>query len=105
MVSLSGDDVREGIVVVLSIKVQEPQFEGQTKTKLGNPEARTAVEQVVAKHLNIFLEEHPDVAKMILQKAMHAHGARKAARKARDAVRQGQSSRATRPDPHAGGVA
>jgi DNA gyrase B subunit len=90
--NLSGEDLREGLTGVLNVRLQDAQFEGQTKTKLGNPEARTAVEQMVAKHLNIFLEENPDVAKMILQKAMHAHGARKAARKARNAVRQGQKT-------------
>jgi topoisomerase-4 subunit B len=90
--NLSGEDLREGLTAVLNVRLRDAQFEGQTKTKLGNPEARTAVEQVVAKHLNIFLEENPDIAKLILQKAMHAHGARKAARKARNAVRQGQKT-------------
>ncbi|HIA04268.1 MAG TPA: DNA gyrase subunit B [Myxococcales bacterium] len=90
--SLSGDDLREGLTAVLNVRMTDVQFEGQTKTKLGNPEARTAVEQVVAKHLSFFLEENPDIAKNVLDKACRANTARAAARKARSAVRQGQKT-------------
>jgi DNA gyrase subunit B len=88
MDALSGDDVREGLTCVLSIKVREPQFEGQTKTKLGNGEVRGAVEQVVNEKLSAFLEEHPSVARAILEKAVQAARARIAARKARELVRR-----------------
>ena len=90
--NLTGDDLREGLTTVISLRMGETTFEGQTKTKLGNPEARTAVEQVVSKHLGFFLEENPNIAKKILDKAAKAHSARKAARKAREAVRQGQKT-------------
>jgi DNA gyrase subunit B len=86
--SLSGDDVREGLTAVLSIKVREPQFEGQTKTKLGNSEVRGAVEQVVNERLATFLDEHPSVARIIIEKAVQAARARIAARKARDLTRR-----------------
>ncbi|MGH7503856.1 MAG: DNA topoisomerase (ATP-hydrolyzing) subunit B [Longimicrobiales bacterium] len=86
--TLSGDDVREGLTCVLSVKVREPQFEGQTKTKLGNSEVRGAVEQVVNERLSAFLEEHPPVAKVIIDKALQAARARLAARKARELVRR-----------------
>jgi DNA gyrase subunit B len=86
--ALSGDDVREGLTCVLSIKVREPQFEGQTKTKLGNGEVRGAVEQVVNEKLSAFLEEHPSVARAIIDKAINAARARMAARKARELVRR-----------------
>jgi DNA gyrase subunit B len=86
--SLSGEDVREGLTAVLSIRVREPQFEGQTKTKLGNSEVRGAVEQVVNEKLATFLEEHPSVGKAIVEKAIHAARARMAARKARDLTRR-----------------
>ena len=86
--SLSGDDVREGLTCVLSVKVREPQFEGQTKTKLGNSEVRGAVEVTVNEHLQIFLEEHPKAAKAIIQKSLQAARAREAARKARDLARK-----------------
>ncbi len=86
--SLSGDDVREGLTCVLSVKVREPQFEGQTKTKLGNSEVRGAVEAAVNEHLQIFLEEHPRAAKAIVQKSLQAARAREAARKARDLARK-----------------
>ena len=86
--SLSGDDVREGLTCVLSVKVREPQFEGQTKTKLGNSEVRGAVEATVNEHLQIFLEEHPRAAKAIIQKSLQAARARQAARKARDLARR-----------------
>jgi len=90
--NLTGDDLREGLTCVLSVRLCNAQFEGQTKTKLGNPEARTVVEQIIAKHLSTYLEENPDVAKEIIQKAAFAAGARKAARKARNAVRHGQKT-------------
>ena len=86
--SLSGDDVREGLTAVLSVRVREPQFEGQTKTKLGNSEVRGAVEQVVNDKLASFLEENPKVAKAIIEKATQAARARMAARKARDLTRR-----------------
>ncbi|MCH8811428.1 MAG: DNA topoisomerase (ATP-hydrolyzing) subunit B [Gemmatimonadetes bacterium] len=86
--SLSGDDVREGLTCILSVKVMEPQFEGQTKTKLGNSEVRGAVEAAVNEHLGIFLDENPKVAKTIIEKSLSAARAREAARKARDLVRK-----------------
>ncbi len=86
--SLSGDDVREGLTAVLSVRVREPQFEGQTKTKLGNSEVRGAVEQVVNDKLATFLDEHPSVAKAVIEKAVQAARARIAARKARDLTRR-----------------
>ncbi len=85
---LSGDDVREGLTCVLSVKVMEPQFEGQTKTKLGNSEVRGAVEAAVNEQLSIFLEENPKAAKAIIDKALQAARAREAARKARDLARK-----------------
>ncbi len=85
---LSGDDVREGLTCVLSVKVMEPQFEGQTKTKLGNSEVRGAVETAVNEQLAIFLEENPKAAKGIIEKAVQASRAREAARKARDLARK-----------------
>ena len=88
MDALSGDDVREGLTCVLSCKVREPQFEGQTKTKLGNSEVRGAVESTVNEKLSIFLDEHPAVARAILEKAVQAARARIAARKARELVRR-----------------
>ncbi len=85
---LSGDDVREGLTAVLSVKVMEPQFEGQTKTKLGNSEVRGAVEAAVNEQLSIFLEENPKAARAIIEKAVQASRAREAARKARDLARK-----------------
>ncbi len=85
---LSGDDVREGLTCVLNVKVMEPQFEGQTKTRLGNSEVRGAVEAAVNEHLAIFLDENPKAAKAIIEKAVSAARAREAARKARDLVRK-----------------
>jgi len=85
---LSGDDIREGLTAVISIKVEEPQFEGQTKQKLGNSEARGAVEGVVGEQLTYFLEQNPAVAKQICEKALLAQRAREAARKARDLTRR-----------------
>jgi DNA gyrase subunit B len=86
--SLSGEDIREGLTAVLSIRVKEPQFEGQTKTKLGNSEVRGAVEQVVNEKLAMYLEENPSVGKVIIEKAVQAARARLAARKARDLTRR-----------------
>jgi len=86
--SLSGDDVREGLTCVLSVKVMEPQFEGQTKTKLGNSEVRGAVEASVNEHLSAFLEENPRAAKAVIEKSLQAARAREAARKARDLARK-----------------
>ncbi|MBC7895449.1 MAG: hypothetical protein H7066_08545 [Cytophagaceae bacterium] len=86
--TLSGEDVREGLTAVLSIKVREPQFEGQTKTKLGNSEAESVVKTVVNDWLGAYLEEHPKVANAIVDKAVSAARAREAARKARDLTRK-----------------
>jgi len=86
--TLSGDDVREGLTCVLSIKLREPQFEGQTKTKLGNSEVEGIVKSVVNDQLGTYLEEHPPVARAIIEKACSAALAREAARKARDLVRK-----------------
>ena len=86
--NLSGDDIREGITAIISIKISEPQFEGQTKQKLGNSEARGAVESVVTDQLTVYLEQHPQVAKMILEKSILAQRAREAARKARELTRR-----------------
>ena len=91
--SLSGDDLREGLMCVLSVRMTGPEFEGQTKTKLGNPEARQAVELIVQQHMTAFMEEHPKTSKMLLEKAARAHTARSAARKARDAARSGKSGK------------
>ncbi len=84
----SGDDYREGLTAILSLKVPEPQFEGQTKDKLGNREAQGIVETAVGEMLSTYLEEHPAIAKTIVQKALRAQAAREAARKARDLVRR-----------------
>ncbi len=86
--NLSGDDIREGMTAIVSIKIEDPQFEGQTKQKLGNSEARGAVESVVSDQLEVFLEQHPQVAKLILEKSIMAQRAREAARKARDLTRR-----------------
>ena len=86
--SLSGEDVREGLTCVLSVRVMEPQFEGQTKTKLGNSEVRGAVEAAVNEHLSIFLDENPKAVKAIIDKSLQAARAREAARKARDLARK-----------------
>ena len=86
--NLSGDDLREGLTAIVSIKIPEPQFEGQTKQKLGNAEARTAVESLVNEKLTYFLEQNPQIAKIIIGKAALAQRARIAARKARDVARK-----------------
>ena len=86
--SLSGEDVREGLTCVLSVRVMEPQFEGQPKTKLGNSEVRGAVEAAVNEHLSIFLDENPKAVKAIIDKSLQAARAREAARKARDLARK-----------------
>ena len=86
--SLTGDDIREGLTCVISVKLSEPQFEGQTKTKLGNTEMRTFVQSAVSQGLTEFLEEHPNPAKAIISKATQAAKARNAARKARDLTRR-----------------
>lgn len=85
---LSGEDCREGMTAIISVKLTEPQFEGQTKAKLGNSEMRTLVDSVVSDKLEQFLEENPAVGKAILEKAMTASRAREAARKARESVRR-----------------
>ena len=86
--NLSGDDIREGLTAIVSIKISEPQFEGQTKQKLGNSEARGAVESIVSDQLTIYLEQHPQVAKIIVEKSIMSQRAREAARKARDLTRR-----------------
>ena len=86
--NLSGDDLREGLTAIISIKIAEPQFEGQTKQKLGNSEARSAVESVVTEKLTYYLEQNPAVGKAIIEKAVLAQRARDAARKARDLTRR-----------------
>ncbi|MFA9378110.1 MAG: DNA topoisomerase (ATP-hydrolyzing) subunit B [Lachnotalea sp.] len=87
-VNLSGDDIREGLTAIVSIKIEDPQFEGQTKQKLGNSEARGAVDNIVSEQLTYYLEQNPQVAKMILEKSILAQRARDAARKARDLTRR-----------------
>nr|MCR5432474.1 DNA topoisomerase (ATP-hydrolyzing) subunit B [Lachnospiraceae bacterium] len=86
--NLVGEDIREGMSAIISIKIPEPQFEGQTKQKLGNSEARSAVDNVVSEQLTYFLEQNPGVAKIIIEKAVLAQRARDAARKARDLTRR-----------------
>ncbi|MGV3138381.1 DNA topoisomerase (ATP-hydrolyzing) subunit B [Brevibacillus agri] len=86
--NLSGDDVREGITAIISVKIQEPQFEGQTKTKLGNSEARSITESVFGDRFSTFMEENPGVAKKVVEKALMASRAREAARKAREMTRR-----------------
>ena len=86
--SLSGDDIREGLTAIVSVKIEDPQFEGQTKQKLGNTVARSAVDSIVSEQLEIFLEQNPAVAKVICEKSILARRAREAARKARDLTRR-----------------
>ncbi len=86
--SLSGEDIREGLTTIISVKIEEPQFEGQTKQKLGNSEARGAVESIVSEQLTYFLEQNPNVARIICEKSILAQRARDAARKARELTRR-----------------
>ncbi len=86
--SLSGEDIREGLTAIISVKIEEPQFEGQTKQKLGNSEARLAVDSIVSEQLTYFLEQNPSVAKAMCEKSILAQRARAAARKARDLTRR-----------------
>ena len=86
--AFSGEDIREGLTAIISIKIEEPQFEGQTKQKLGNSEARGAVDSIVSEQLTYFLEQNPQVAKSICEKTLLAQRAREAARKARDLTRR-----------------
>ena len=86
--NLTGEDIREGLTAIVSVKIENPQFEGQTKQKLGNSEARGAVDNVVTEQLTYFLEQNPNVAKMICEKSLLAQRAREAARKARDLTRR-----------------
>jgi DNA gyrase subunit B len=100
--SISGDDIREGMTGVVSVKIPQPQFEGQTKTKLGNTEVKGIVETIVNDKLGQYLEENPAVAKRIIGKAVDAARAREAARKARDLVRPQGSARRQQPSRQAG---
>ena len=86
--NLSGEDIREGLTAIISVKIEDPQFEGQTKQKLGNSEARGAVDSVVSRQLEVFLEQNPQVAKQTVEKSVLAQRAREAARKARDLTRR-----------------
>ncbi|MDU2491558.1 MAG: DNA topoisomerase (ATP-hydrolyzing) subunit B [Clostridium celatum] len=95
--NLSGDDAREGLTAVVSVKISEPQFEGQTKTKLGNSEVRGIVDSIVAEGVSVFLEENPAVGKIIIDKALMAARARDAARKARELTRKSVLERSTLP--------
>ena len=95
--NLSGDDVREGLTAVVSVKISEPQFEGQTKTKLGNSEVRGVVDSIVTEGVGTFLEENPAVGKIIINKALMAARARDAARKARELTRKSVLERSTLP--------
>ena len=86
--NLSGEDIREGLTAIISVKISDPQFEGQTKQKLGNTEARSAVDSIVSKYLELYLEQNPSVAKLTVEKSVLAQRARDAARKARDLTRR-----------------
>ena len=86
--NLSGEDIREGLTAIISVKIEDPQFEGQTKQKLGNSEARGAVDNVVSRQLEIFLEQNPAIGKIIVEKSVMSQRAREAARKARDLTRR-----------------
>ena len=86
--ALSGEDIREGLTAIISVKIEDPQFEGQTKQKLGNSEARGAVDNIVSSQLEVFLEQNPNVAKLTVEKSVMAQRAREAARKARDLTRR-----------------
>ena len=95
--NLSGDDIREGLTAVVSVKISEPQFEGQTKTKLGNSEVRSAVDSISGEGISTFLEENPEVGKIILEKALLASRAREAARRARELTRKSVLERSSLP--------
>lgn len=95
--NLSGDDIREGLTAVVSVKISEPQFEGQTKTKLGNSEVRSVVDSIVGEGVSTFLEENPNVGKIIIEKALMASRARDAARKARELTRKSVLERSALP--------
>lgn len=95
--NFTGDDIREGLTAVVSVKIEEPQFEGQTKTKLGNSEVRGIVDSIVGECISTFLEENPSVGKMIVDKALMAARARDAARKARELTRKSVLERSTLP--------
>ena len=95
--NLSGEDIREGLTAVISVKIEEPQFEGQTKTKLGNSEVRGIVDSIVGEGVSIFLEENPTIGKMIIDKALMASRAREAARKARELTRKSVLERTSLP--------
>ena len=86
--NLTGEDIREGLTAIISVKIQDPQFEGQTKQKLGNSEARGAVDSIVSNQLEIYLEQNPAVAKIIIEKSLLSQRARDAARKARELTRR-----------------
>lgn len=85
---MNGEDIREGLTAIISVKIEEPQFEGQTKQKLGNSDARIAVDSIVSEQLTYFLEQNPAVAKAMCEKSILAQRARAAARKARDLTRR-----------------
>ena len=95
--NLSGEDIREGLTAVVSVKIEEPQFEGQTKTKLGNSEVRGIVDSIVAEKVGTFLEENPAIGKIIIDKALMASRAREAARKARELTRKSVLERSSLP--------
>ena len=95
--NLSGDDIREGLTAVISVKIEDPQFEGQTKTKLGNSEVRGIVDSILGENIGIFLEENPNIGKIIIDKALMAARARDAARKARELTRKSVLERSTLP--------
>ncbi|MGU8773074.1 DNA topoisomerase (ATP-hydrolyzing) subunit B [Clostridium perfringens] len=95
--NLSGDDIREGLTAVVSVKISEPQFEGQTKTKLGNSEVRSAVDSISGEGISTFLEENPEVGKIIIEKSLLASRAREAARRARELTRKSVLERSSLP--------
>lgn len=95
--NLSGDDIREGLTAVISVKIEEPQFEGQTKTKLGNSEVRGIVDSILGENVGIFLEENPNIGKIVIDKALMAARARDAARKARELTRKSVLERSALP--------
>ena len=95
--NLSGDDIREGLTAVVSVKISEPQFEGQTKTKVGNSEVRSAVDSISGEGISTFLEENPEVGKIIIEKALLASRAREAARRARELTRKSVLERSSLP--------